>query len=146
MTERPDSPREAGLRERLSDILAEDARWVASEADTRHVRDVWDELGIHCSPRALRFVEEFNGTGFDYPRHPLDPGTHSCELNAERASRIVNGEKLRGYEQRTGEKLTPMGTAAFGPRPCRPGAENLVHRDLNRPTLVLLVHGSHEER
>ncbi|MCL6674829.1 SUKH-3 domain-containing protein [Streptomyces panaciradicis] len=114
-TERPDNPREAGLRERLSDILAEDARWVASAADVRRVQDVWDELGIHCSPTALRFVEEFNGSGFDYPRHPLDPGTHRCELNAERASRIVNGEKLREYEQRTGERLTPVGTAASGP-------------------------------
>ncbi|MCH5671595.1 SUKH-3 domain-containing protein [Streptomyces gilvus] len=115
MADRPDGPREAGLPEKLSGILAEDARWVASEADIRHVMDVWDELGIHCSPTALRFVEEFNGTRFDYPRHPLDPGTHSCELNAERASRIVNGEKLRRYEQRTGEKLTPVGTAASGP-------------------------------
>jgi hypothetical protein len=115
VTDQLDSSREAGLPERLSDILAGDARWTASEADIRHVRDVWDELGIHCSPTALRFVEEFNGSGFDYPRHPLDPGTHSCELNAERASRIVNGEKLRGYEQRTREKLTPVGTAASGP-------------------------------
>ncbi|MGW3292025.1 SUKH-3 domain-containing protein [Streptomyces sp. NPDC001002] len=87
---------------------------MASEADVRRIRDVWEELGIHCSSTALRFVEEFNGAGFDYPRHPLDPGTHRCELNAERASRMVNGEKLRGYEQRTGEKLTPIGTAASG--------------------------------
>lgn len=65
----------------------------------------------------MRLVQKNSGrkTGFDHPRHPLDPGTHSCELNAEHASRIVNGEKLKGYEQRTGEKLTPVGTAASGP-------------------------------
>ncbi|ULR52513.1 SUKH-3 domain-containing protein [Streptomyces deccanensis] len=81
----------------------------------RRVREVWGELGIHCSSFALRFVEEFEGSGFAYPRHPLDLGAHRCELNAERASRIVCGEKLRAYEQRAGRRLTPEGAAASSP-------------------------------
>ncbi|MEE1763527.1 SUKH-3 domain-containing protein [Streptomyces sp. SP18BB07] len=100
---------------RLSGVLVGGGRWSATEADVRRVREVWDELGIHCSPAALRFVEEFEGSGFAYPRHPLDPGTHCCALNAERASRIVRGDKLRAYEQRAGRRLTPVGTAASGP-------------------------------
>jgi hypothetical protein len=97
---------------KLSEILGETTRWTASEAEIEHIKEVWTDLGIHYSPTALRFVEEFNGILFRYPRHPLDPGTHVCELNAERASRMVNGEKLRAYEERTGETLTPVGLAA----------------------------------
>lgn len=52
--------------------------------------------GIHCSPSSLRFVEEFNGILFRYLATPLGLGIRVCELNAERAGRIVNGERLRG--------------------------------------------------
>ena len=101
--------------ERLSGVPVEGGRWSATAADVRRVREVWEELGIHCSPAALRFVEEFEGSGFTYPRHPLEPGTHRCALDAERASRIVHGDRLRAYEQRAGRRLTPVGTAASGP-------------------------------
>ena len=108
MTDQSDDPTGG----RLSEILGETTRWTASEAEIAHIRESWTELGIHSSATALRFVEEFNGIRFSYPRHPLDPGTHLCELDAERAGRIVNGEKLRAYEERAGEPLTPVGLAA----------------------------------
>jgi hypothetical protein len=84
--------------------------------DTSAAMAAWTGLGCLSSDAALGFVANFDGLVVEYAQTvPAGTGrTDTCVLSAVEATRSVFEPVVRGYEERVGESLCPVGLAASG--------------------------------
>src|SRR5262249_42342959 len=94
------------------DTLTRSGWFRSRQVDTSGAEAVWREHGHEPHRAALGFVANVAGISFRYPRGRLDPGEHTCVLNAADATSAIYDSVVRDYEVRVAEPLCPVGFAA----------------------------------